>query len=183
MFLGTDVHYFEWTVVIAQNFVVTFFLNSRLGIVVCTKYLEKQKWWVFIGIARVIVWRKSIQWLYIKNKRKKPTRGSCTFQFWRLIVWIRTSQTKLIFTVATSNCVWLSTAISWFKIHRQNFGVRAMAAHEKKGIQIIDDDDADANDCEWLIYYIFISKYDDHREHQAFNIVNICNGSDEYIHR
>lgn len=54
---------------------------------------------------------------------------------------------------------------------------------KKKGIQIIDDDDADANDCEWLIYYIFISKYDDHREHQAFNIVNICNGSDEYIHR
>lgn len=53
----------------------------------------------------------------------------------------------------------------------------------KKGIQIIYDDDADANDCEWLIYYIFISKYDDHREHQAFNIVNICNGSDEYIHR
>lgn len=109
-----------------------FFLNSRLGIVVCTKYLEKQKWWVFIGIARVIVWRKSIQWLYIKNKRKKPTRGSCTFQFLRLIVWIRTSQTKLIFTVAISNRVCLSTAISWFKIHRQNFGMRAMAAHEKK---------------------------------------------------
>lgn len=103
MFLGTNVHYSEWTVVIVQKFgCYFFFLNSRLGIVVCTKYLEKQKWWVFIGIARVIVWRKSIQWLYIKNKRKKPTRGSCTFQFLRLIVWIRTSQTKLIFTVATS---------------------------------------------------------------------------------